>query len=120
VSTPESQELAARLAFLAGEHRTLLVATARTGVDTRELAGKVAAALNVVEDGATAGEGSQSFRILAGRGLLDDPETVVQARMANAVVLVVRRGTTRRSDLAECRSVLDVAGVPLLAAVLVD
>jgi len=60
------------------------------------------------------------FTIVQGAGLADSPATIVAARAVDAVVILVRRGRTKRSTLAALRSELVAAGVSIAGAVLLD
>jgi len=57
--------------------------------------------------------------VVEGSGLLDSPNTVLAARAVDAVVVLARRGHTRRSDLVASRRELTGAGAPVVGAVLI-
>lgn len=58
--------------------------------------------------------------VVAAGGLLDSPNALVAAAVADAVVVLVQRGRTTRRDLARARSELERTGAKLVGAFLVD
>jgi hypothetical protein len=105
--------LAARLVLLGGEARRIAVVSPRSDVDTSGLARELSDAMNA-NDGAS----GDRYKVSAGWGLLDDPQTVGELDRLDGLVLAVRRGKTSRADLEECRRLLTAAGVRLITAVL--
>ncbi len=127
--------LGARLAVLASDARSVLLAGATSDVPTDGLARAVVTALGETGRGAravdladnpdlAAGGSSASpastVTVIAGRGLLDDPATLLTARRVDAIVVVVRRGRTTRRDLQEVRRELMEVGAPLVGSIVVD
>jgi capsular polysaccharide biosynthesis protein len=66
----------------------------------------------------TGAPGSPGVRLRVGSPLAPLPEWRQLARASASVVLVVEPGRIDRGDLTELRSILDAAGVPVLAVVL--
>jgi hypothetical protein len=105
--------LAVRLELLAGDARRILVVSPRSDVDTAPLTERLAGAAS---EGTSPGR--KRLELEAGRGILDDPETVARIDEFDGLVLALRRGKTPRADLEECRRLLDAAGARLISAVL--
>lgn len=126
--------LFARLQILAPGAFSFVLAPVRSGLDARPSADGLARWL--VETGQQAGildpqdlpadrdrlqeklSAATGYTIVAGRGILDDAPTLLAAAVADAVVVLVRRGRTSRADLESVRIQLEAAGANLAGAIL--
>lgn len=124
--------IGARLAVLAAGARSILLASPRAGIDTVPLAEELARGLGTAEAEAAvirpsenrdlppSAAGPTPVTIIGGAGLLDDPATLLATRMADAVIVVIRREKTARRDLDDVRRQLDAAGARLIGSILLD
>lgn len=116
--------LFARLHVLAPDARVILIASARSATTAADVAQSVAGAVQsanqpvrLVDVGHEA-EPFPGYTIVRGRGILDDPQTVLSSAAADAVVLVAETEETLKSDLEAARLQIDSEGGSLIGAVL--
>jgi hypothetical protein len=116
--------LFARLHVLAPDARVILIAAVRSSLGIAAVADAIGAAVQAVEqpvrvvDVGGEAEPFPGYTIVRGRGILDDPQTVLSSAAADAVVLVAQPGATLRTDLEAARLQIESEGGSLIGAVL--
>lgn len=124
---PASQSgaiLFARLHVLAPAARVILIAPVRSSTPAADVAENIAGAVQATDqpvrlvDVGGEAEPFPGYTIVRGRGILDDPQTVLSSAAADAVVLVAEKEVTTRGDLAAARLQIESEGGSLVGAVL--
>jgi uncharacterized NAD-dependent epimerase/dehydratase family protein len=116
--------LFARLHVLAPDARVILIASVRSTVGISLVAESIAAAVGAANqpvrlvDAGGEADPFPGYTIIRGRGVLDDPQTVLSSAAADAVLLVAQPGHTIRADLEAARLQIQAEGGSLIGAIL--
>lgn len=116
--------LFARLHVLAPDARVILIAAVRSSTVAADVAETIAGAIQATDqpvrlvDVGGEAEPFPGYTVVRGRGILDDPQTVLSSAAADAVILVAEKEVTTRGDLDAARLQIQSEGGALIGAVL--
>lgn len=116
--------LFARLHVMAPAARVILIASVRSSTPAADVAETIAGAVQAADqpvrlvDVGGEAEPFPGYTIVRGRGILDDPQTVLSSAAADAVVVVAEKDVTTRRDLEAARLQIESEGGSLVGAVL--